>query len=71
MSFLVKNMFFYIQPIYLCIYLVTDHLIFKRHAKAIINHMFVMKQLPRQLTKIYRQAAWMQLFWRQSLETCK
>lgn len=55
MSFLVKNMFFYIQPIYLRIYLVTEHLIFKRHAKAIINHMFVMEQLPQQLNKIYRQ----------------
>lgn len=44
-------MFFYTQPIYLCIYLVTEHLIYKKHAKAIINHTFVMKQLPQQLTK--------------------
>lgn len=44
-------MFFYTQPIYLCIYLVTEHLIYKKHAKAIINHTLVTKQLPQQLTK--------------------
>lgn len=44
-------MFFYIQPINLCIYLVTEHLIYKRHAKAIINHTFVIQHLPQQLTK--------------------
>lgn len=51
MSFLVKSMFFYTQPIYLCIYLVTEHLIYKKHAKAIINHAFVTKQLPQQFTE--------------------
>lgn len=44
-------MFFYTQPIYLCIYLVTEHVIYKKHTKAIINHTFVTKQLPQQFTE--------------------
>lgn len=58
MSFLMKNMFFYTQPIYLCIYLVTEHLIYKKHAKAIINHTLVTKQLPQQLTKNPQTSCW-------------
>lgn len=58
MSFLVKYMFFYTQTIYLCIYLVTENLIYKKHAKAIINQAFVIKQLPQQLTKNPQASCW-------------
>lgn len=55
-------MFFYTQPIYLCIYLVTEHLIYKKHAKAIINHTFVTRQLPQQLSEGPQTSCWVWVF---------
>lgn len=64
-------MFFYTQPIYLCIYLVTEHLIYKKHAKAIINHTFVTKQLPQQLPESPQTSCWVWVFREQARSLAK